>query len=56
MITEIIFHEVVKDVFEYVSNYEKLTLEDKNNFIEKEKRLLGNDTGFFYKKTIYKVK
>lgn len=56
MIIEKIFHEVVKDVFEYVNNYKNLTLEDKNNFIEKEENLLGNDTGFFYKKTIYKVK
>lgn len=50
------FMETVKNVLKYVNNYDKLSNNEKNEFIEKDKNLLSNDTGFFYKETIYKVK
>lgn len=51
-----VFMETVENIYKYINNYDKLNDKEKNEFIEKENNLLSDDTGFFYKETIYKVK
>lgn len=51
-----IFKEAMENVTDYLNQYDSLTEEEKEEFISKQKKLLGEDTLFFFKKTIYKVK
>ena len=46
-----IFIEVVKNIKDYIDK--KL---DAEVFIKKQNELIGRNTNFFYRKTIYKVK
>ena len=39
-----------------LSLYKNLLTDSNNNYLEKIEELIGNDTSFFDKKTIYKVK
>ncbi len=50
------FLQITKQINFYLNNYTKMSKKDKNNWLEKQKELLGEDTGFFYQKTIYRVK
>lgn len=51
-----VFTKAVENIANFIEKYEDLTEEEKETFICKQKELLGEDTGFFFKKTIYKVK
>ena len=51
LIDEGIFLEVVKNIKDYIDK--KL---DEEEFIKKQNELIGRNTNFFYRKTIYKVK
>lgn len=51
-----LFMKVVKEIIYYINHYSNMTQEEKNNWIEKQKELIGDNTGFFFQKTIYKVK
>lgn len=47
----------VLDHFSYfIKNYQDMNMNEKKNWIEKQNQLLGQDSGFFFQKTIYKVK
>ncbi len=51
-----IFFQAVEKVVKYIKQYDSLTEEEKESFLHQQRKLLGEDTGFFFKKTIYKVK
>ena len=51
-----IFFQAVEKVVKYIKLYDSLTEEEKESFLHQQRKLLGEDTGFFFKKTIYKVK
>ncbi len=50
-----IFIKCIKNINYYLNNYNKDN-NSYNNFIKKQNELLGRNTNFFYRKTIYKVK
>lgn len=51
-----IFSKAVENVVKYIKQHDCLSEEEKESFRNHQKELLGEDTGFFFKKTIYKVK
>lgn len=51
-----IFKESVENVTNYMNQYDSLKEKEKEEFISHQRKLLGEDTSFFFKKTIYKVK
>lgn len=48
--------EVVKEYNYIANNIDKISEKEKEEIIDKMNILIGNNTNFFYKKTIYKVK
>ena len=48
--------EVVKEYNYIANNIDKISEKEKEKIIDKMNILIGNNTNFFYKKTIYKVK
>lgn len=56
LIDQDIFLKAVENVTDFINQYDHLTEEEKEEFMKNQKELLGEDTGFFFKKTIYKVK
>ncbi len=48
-----IFMKIIDNINYYISNYNNI---DKNKFLEEQIKLFGEDSGFFFKKTIYRVK
>ncbi len=48
--------EVVKEYLYIKNNIDKISDTEKENIISKMNKLIGDNTNFFYKKTIYKVK
>ena len=51
-----LFLEVIDKIVYFINNYKNLTSNQKSNWQNSIDNLLGEDTGFFFKKTIYKVK
>ena len=56
MIDKEVFLRIVEDLDYYINNYKNMSKKEKESFIEKEKQLLGDETLFFDKELIYKVK
>lgn len=50
-----LFVKIIDNINYYISNYKNENF-DKEKFLEEQTRLLGEDSGFFFKKTIYRVK
>ena len=48
-----IFMKIIDSINYYISNYNNI---DKDKFLEEQIKLFGEDSGFFFKKTIYRVK
>lgn len=48
-----IFMKIIDNVNYYISNYNNI---DKEKFLDEQIKLFGEDSGFFFKKTIYRVK
>lgn len=55
-IDEDLFIKVVKEIKYYINNYSNMNENDKEKFLERIKELIGENSGFFFQKTIYKVK
>ena len=51
-----LFIKIVTNLVYYLNNYKEMNTLEKEKFIENQEDLLGNDTGFFFRKMIYKVK
>ena len=51
-----LFIKVVKEIKYYINNYSNMNENDKEKFLEIIKELIGENSGFFFQKTIYKVK
>lgn len=51
-----IFLQILDYLEEYLKNYPILSLDRKVKWQEDMKKLIGNDSNFFFKKTIYKVR
>ena len=51
-----LFIKIITNLMYYLSNYKNMNTLEKDEFIKKQEDLLGNDTGFFFRKMIYKVK
>lgn len=56
MIEHNTFLKVLGNINYYLNNYKEMTDIDYNNWINKQNELLGRNTNFFFRKTIYKVK
>lgn len=56
LINEELFLEVVGNILYFISNYKNMNDSLKAEWLSNQNELLGEDTGFFFKKTIYKVK
>ena len=50
------FIKCINNINYYIKNYHNMSDNDYNNWIKKQNELLGRNTNFFYRKTIYKVK
>ena len=50
-----LFMKIIDNINYYISNYKNNDF-DKDKFLEEQIKLLGEDSGFFFKKTIYRVK
>ena len=48
-----IFMESISNIMYYISNYDNI---DFKKWLNKQAELLGRNTNFLYRKTIYKVK
>lgn len=51
-----LFIKVINEIIYYINNHYSMSEEEKNKWIEKQKELIGENGGFFFQKTIYKVK
>ena len=51
-----LFIKIITNLVYYLNNYEEMDTLEKEKFIKNQEELLGNDTGFFFRKMIYKVK
>ena len=51
-----LFIKIFTNLVYYLNNYEEMDTLEKEKFIKNQEELLGNDTGFFFRKMIYKVK
>ena len=51
-----LFIKIITNLIYYLNNYKEMDTLEKEKFIENQEELLGNDTGFFFRKMIYKVK
>ncbi|MDO5003034.1 MAG: U32 family peptidase [bacterium] len=51
-----LFIKIITNLVYYLNNYKKMDTLEKEKFIKNQAELLGNDTGFFFRKMIYKVK
>lgn len=51
-----LFMKTLDNINYFITNYKKLNEEANNDWLNKQEQLLGSNTGFFFKKTIYKVK
>ena len=51
-----LFIKVVEEIKYYINNYSNMIEEDKEKFLDRIKELIGENSGFFFQKTIYKVK
>ena len=51
-----LFIKIVIEVNYYINNYSIMSEEEKSNWLEKQKKIIGENSGFFFQKTIYKVK
>lgn len=56
MIEHSIFIECINNIKYYLENYKTMDDNDYKNWLHKQNKLLGRNTNFFYRKTIYKVK
>ncbi len=56
LIEHSIFIECIKNIKYYLNNYKNMDDKDYSNWLNKQNELLGRNTNFFYRKTIYKVK
>ena len=50
------FLQVINNINYFINNYKVMSKDDKDNWLKEQEIMLGNNTGFFFKKTIYKVK
>ena len=48
-----LFIKIIDNTLYYISNYNSI---NKDKFLEEQIKLIGEDSGFFFKKTIYRVK
>ena len=51
-----LFIKIITNLVYYLNNYKEMNTLEKEKFIKNQEELLGNDTGFFFRKMIYKVK
>lgn len=51
-----IFIKCLENIDFYLNNYHKMTKVEDENWVRRQNALLGRNTNFFYRKTIYKVK
>lgn len=51
-----LFIKIITNLIYYLNNYKEMDTLEKEKFIKNQEELLGNDTGFFFRKMIYKVK
>mgnify|MGYP004629118063 FL=1 len=51
-----LFIKIITNLVYYLNNYKEMNTLEKEKFIKNQAELLGNDTGFFFRKMIYKVK
>ena len=51
-----LFIKIITSLVYYLNNYKEMNTLEKEKFIKNQEELLGNDTGFFFRKMIYKVK
>ena len=51
-----LFIKIINNLVYYLNNYKEMNTLEKEKFIKNQEELLGNDTGFFFRKMIYKVK
>ena len=51
-----LFLEAVLQISYYINNYKNMSDLDKENWLNEQNKLLGESTGFFFQKTIYRVK
>lgn len=51
-----LFIKIITNLVYYLNNYKEMDTLEKDEFIKNQEDLLGNDTGFFFRKMIYKVK
>lgn len=51
-----LFIKIITNLVYYLNNYKEMDTLAKDEFIKNQEDLLGNDTGFFFRKMIYKVK
>lgn len=51
-----LFLKIVKEFIFYINCHSSMKQEEKENWLNKQKDLIGENTGFFFQKTIYKVK
>ena len=50
-----LFIKIITNLVYYLNNYKEMNTLEKEKFIKNQEELLGNDTGFFFRKMIYKV-
>jgi collagenase-like PrtC family protease len=51
-----LFLEIIDSFSYFINNYKNMSEEEKKSWVEKQNQWLGEDFGFFFKKTIYRVK
>lgn len=51
-----LFLNAIDQISYFIHNYQKMSIAQKEQWIERQNKLLGEDFGFFFQKTIYKVK
>ena len=51
-----LFVSIIKDLIYYINNYDSISDEEKKSIKDKWLNKIGEDSGFFFKKTIYRVK
>lgn len=56
LINSEVFLEVIKNITYYINNYKNIDDNEYKKWLNKQNKLLGRNTNFLYRKTIYKVK
>ena len=51
-----VFLNCLTNILYYINNYKNMTKEEDRLWLKMQNELLGRNTNFFYRKSIYKVK